>query len=100
MLALGVALVTPNLLTLAADRSGPQAGAGLGLLNAAVGLGQILGPLVGGLLFAWQADLPFRVAGLVALAVAAGTVALRRRPHLAPILPSVLGAATPASPDC
>lgn len=100
VLALGVALVTPNLLTLAADRSGPQAGAGLGLLNAAVGLGQILGPLVGGLLFAWQADLPFRVAGLVALAVAAGTVVLRRRPHLAPVLPTVLGSATPDSPDC
>ena len=100
VLALGVALVTPNLLTLAADRSGPQAGAGLGLLNAAVGLGQILGPLVGSLLFAWQADLPFRVAGLVALAVAAGTVVLRRRPHLAPVLPTVLGSATPDSPDC
>lgn len=100
VLALGVALVTPNLLTLAADRSGLQAGTGLGLLNTAVGLGQILGPLVGSLLFAWQADLPFWVAGLVSLAVAAGTVVLRRRPHLAPILPTVLGSATPDSPDC
>jgi DHA1 family multidrug resistance protein-like MFS transporter len=85
LLALGVAFVTPNLLTLAADRSGPEAGTGLGLLGTAGGLGQILGPLVGSLLFAWQVDLPFLAAGGVALAVAAGTVGLRHTPRRAPI---------------
>jgi DHA1 family multidrug resistance protein-like MFS transporter len=85
LLALGVAFVTPNLLTLAADRSGPQAGTGLGLLGTAGGLGQILGPLVGSLLFAWQVDLPFLAAGGVALAVAAGTVGLRHTPRPAPV---------------
>jgi DHA1 family multidrug resistance protein-like MFS transporter len=82
LLALGVAFLTPNLLTLAADRSGPQAGRGLGLLNTASGLGQIAGPLLGSLLFAWRADLPFLVAGGIALAV--GVWSLRRRPGLVP----------------
>ena len=86
LLALGVALVTPNLLTLAADRSGPQAGSGLGLLGTASGLGQILGPLVGSALFAWQVDLPFLAAGVVALAVAAGTLGLRHPPRPTPPL--------------
>ena len=85
LLALGVAFVTPNLLTLAADRSGSQAGTGLGLLGTASGLGQILGPLVGSLLFAWQVDLPFLAAGGVALAVAAGTVGLSHTLGAAPL---------------
>lgn len=87
LLALGVAFVTPNLLTLAADRSGPQAGMGLGLLNTAGGLGQIAGPLLGSVLFAWQADLPFLAAGAVALAVAVGAARRHRRPRLVPASP-------------
>ncbi len=82
LLAIGVAFVTPNLLTLAADRSGPRAGMGLGLLNTAGGLGQTAGPLQGSLLFAWQPRLPFLVAGRIALAV--GAWSLRRRPGLVP----------------
>ena len=82
LLALGIAFVTPNPLTLAADRSGRQAGMGLGLLNTFAGLGQMLGPLVGSLLFAWQADLPFLLAGGIALVV--GAWSLRRRPILIP----------------
>lgn len=69
VLALGVAVVTPNLLTLAAGRSGSRVGAGLGMVNASGGLGQVIGPLIGGLLFAGGAALPFWGAGVAAFAV-------------------------------
>ena len=73
LLALGVALVTPNILTLVADRSGSAAGSGLGLVNTAAGLGQVVGPLAGGVLFGLRAELPFLVAGATTLAVAITT---------------------------
>ncbi len=76
LLALGVALVTPNLLTLAADLSGSRTGVGLGLLNTSAGLGQVIGPVVGGALFAWHTDLPFLLAGAATLGVAAMTFRL------------------------
>jgi DHA1 family multidrug resistance protein-like MFS transporter len=79
LLALGVALVTPNLLTLVANRSGVHTGAGLGLQNTFSSLGQIAGPLLGGLLFGWQVDLPFQVTAGVALVVAAGIWSLGHR---------------------
>lgn len=69
LLALGVAVVTPNLLVLAAGRSELRVGAGLGLLNASGGLGQVLGPLIGTLLFTGGVALPFVAAGVVALSV-------------------------------
>jgi DHA1 family multidrug resistance protein-like MFS transporter len=71
LLALGLALVAPNLLTLAANRSGLHAGAGLGLHTTFSSLGQIAGPLLGGLLFGWRATLPFALAGTAALALGA-----------------------------
>lgn len=87
VLALGIAFITPNLLTEAADRSGPQAGTGLGILSTAAGLGQILGPLLGSSLFAWYVYMPFYAAGAAAVAVAAGMVVrhLSTRSEAAPV---------------
>jgi DHA1 family multidrug resistance protein-like MFS transporter len=70
VLALGVALIDPSLLTLVANRSGLYAGVGLGLQNAAGSLGQVIGPLLGGLLYAWRPGLPFQAAAGGAWALA------------------------------
>lgn len=72
LLAFGVALVSPNLLMVVANRSTGHTGAALGLTNTVSSLGQIVGPLLGGLLYGWQADLPFQVAAVGAIAVAGG----------------------------
>lgn len=74
LLAVGVAFVTPNLLALAADRSGARVGTGLGMVNASGGLGQIAGPLLGSILFTVEARMPFLVAGSVTGAIAMGMV--------------------------
>lgn len=70
LLALGMALITPNLLTLIANRSGPSTGAGIGLQSTFSSLGQVTGPVLGGLLFGWQAALPFQIAAGSALLLA------------------------------
>ncbi len=59
LLALGMAFISPNLSTLTSKRSGSQTGTALGLQNAANNLGQVVGPLVGGALFAWQSASPY-----------------------------------------
>ena len=60
LLALGMALVAPNLATLVSTRGGErQAGASLGVQNAANSLGQSIGPVVGGALFIWQINAPY-----------------------------------------
>lgn len=79
LLALGLALITPNLLTLIANRSGLHTGAGLGLRNAFGSLGQVTGPLLGGVLFGWQTSLPFLATAGVALGLAIGIWSLGRR---------------------
>ena len=71
VLALGMALIDPSLLTLVANRSGSHVGVGLGLQNAASSLGQVIGPMLGGLLYAWRPALPFQAAAGGALALAA-----------------------------
>ena len=71
ILAFGIALVAPNLLTSIANRSGVNVGAALGLRNAFGSLGQIGGPLIGGVLFSYQSGLPFLITGGLALAIAA-----------------------------
>lgn len=82
VLALGMALIAPNLLTLIANRSGAHAGVGLGLQNTSASLGQVVGPLAGGVLFGWQAKLPFLAAAGAALTLAlwvgSGPAARRR----------------------
>lgn len=86
VLALGMALVSPNLSALISTRGGSRrAGAALGAQNAANSVGQATGPLVGGALFAWQMNAPYVIGGgvLVAFAlVVAGRIVATRRASL------------------
>ncbi len=71
LLALGMAFIAPNLSALVSKRGGKgQAGASLGIQNAASSLGQAGGPLLGGVLFIWQKDAPYLISGAVLLALA------------------------------
>jgi len=79
VLGVGFALISPNLLTLVANRGEPHTGTALGLLNAFTGLGQVAGPLVGGLLFVVNVDRPFEVAGTLILGIALWMIARHRR---------------------
>jgi DHA1 family multidrug resistance protein-like MFS transporter len=75
LLSLGMAFIAPNLSALVSERGGDQhAGASLGVQNAANSLGQVGGPLLGGVLFIWQANAPYFFSGalLLALALAIG----------------------------
>lgn len=73
LLSLGMAFIAPNLSALVSSRGGEeQAGASLGIQNAANSLGQSVGPVLGGVLFIWQIDAPYVVSGAVLLALAAG----------------------------
>ena len=74
LLALGMALIAPNLSALISTRGGSRAGTALGAQNAANSLGQASGPLVGGALFVWQMNAPYLLSGgvLVALALIIG----------------------------
>jgi DHA1 family multidrug resistance protein-like MFS transporter len=69
VLALGTALVVPNLSALVSERSHRRAGAALGLKGSASSLGQFVGPLLGGILLGWRASSPFVVGGVLLLAV-------------------------------
>ena len=82
LLALGMALISPNLSALISTRGGRRrAGTALGVQNAANSLGQASGPLVGGALFVWQMNAPYVLSGglLVAIALGIGWNALGRR---------------------
>jgi DHA1 family multidrug resistance protein-like MFS transporter len=81
LLALGMALIAPNLSALISTRGGSRAGTALGAQNAANSLGQASGPLVGGALFVWQMNAPYLLSGgvLVALALMIGWKALAGR---------------------
>lgn len=63
LLSLGMALIAPNLAALVSKQGGQHKGEVLGLQTAASSLGQVGGPLFGGFLFAWQANVPYLVAG-------------------------------------
>jgi len=63
ILSLGMALISPNLTALVSEQGGQHKGAVLGLQNAANSLGQVGGPILGGILFAWQASVPYLFAG-------------------------------------
>jgi len=79
LLALGMALIAPNLAALISKRGGSRrAGTALGAQNAANSLGQASGPLVGGALFVWQMNAPYLLSGgvLVAIALVIGWKAL------------------------
>jgi MFS transporter, DHA1 family, multidrug resistance protein len=82
VLALGMALIAPNLAALISTRGGSRrAGTALGAQNAANSLGQASGPLVGGALFIWQMNAPYVLSGgaLVAIALVIGWTALAGR---------------------
>ena len=82
VLALGMALISPNLSALISTRGGSRrAGTGLGAQNAANNLGQASGPLVGGALFVWQMNAAYLLSGglLVALALVIGCKAVAGR---------------------
>jgi DHA1 family multidrug resistance protein-like MFS transporter len=69
--ALGMAFISPNLATLTSKRSGSQTGTALGLQNSANNLGQVIGPLLGGALFAWEASAPYLLTSISMFAIGA-----------------------------
>ena len=82
LLALGMALIAPNLSTLISKRGGSHnAGTALGTQNAANSLGQASGPLLGGALFGWWIGAPYVLTGvlLLTVALAIGWIALSGR---------------------
>ena len=68
-LALGVALVAPNVATLITFRGGSRTGAALGAQATANGIGQTGGAALGGMLLAWKMDAPFLLAAMLFVAV-------------------------------
>jgi DHA1 family multidrug resistance protein-like MFS transporter len=73
LLALGMAFIAPNLAALISKRGGErQAGASLGIQNAANSLGQAGGPILGGVLFIWYANAPYLLSGALLMALALG----------------------------
>lgn len=73
LLSLGMAFIAPNLAALVSKRGGDgQAGASLGIQNAANSLGQTVGPLLGGVLFIWQTNAPYLLSGALLIALALG----------------------------
>lgn len=79
MLALGMALISPNLAALISKRSGGRrVGESLGVQNSANSLAQVIGPVLGGALFGWRAHAPYPLTGALSLAVAL-VIALKLR---------------------
>jgi MFS family permease len=68
-LALGMAFISPNLATLISKSASGHAGAALGEQNAANSFGQVVGALLGGLLFAWAMPLAYALTGSVLIGV-------------------------------
>ena len=65
VLALGVALITPNLTALVTTFGGARSGGALGVQSAANSLGQLGGTVLGGVLLGWNMEAPFLVAALL-----------------------------------
>lgn len=79
VLALGMAFIAPNLAALSAKDRGNHTGAAMGLLSGANSLGQVGGPLIGGILFAWRIDSPYALGGLLMAVIAIATLAMRTK---------------------
>lgn len=82
LLALGTALIGPNLAALISKRGGGRRiGTALGAQSAANSLGQAIGPLLGGILFILAIDAPYLLTGalLGAVALAVGLTTMRDR---------------------
>lgn len=67
---IGMGLLTPAVSALVSRRGGAHAGAALGLESGAKGLGQIAGPLLGGVLFGASVAVPFWLASGLLLCLA------------------------------
>lgn len=65
LLAFGMSLIAPNLSALISKRGGQHSGTVLGIQNSANSLGQVSGPVLGGLLFAWQSSAPYLFTGVI-----------------------------------
>lgn len=78
LLAFGMSLVAPNLAAAVARGRPETLGAALGIQNTAGGVGRVLGPALGSLLFAVRPRLPFFLSAALALAVTAVLVSRRR----------------------
>jgi DHA1 family multidrug resistance protein-like MFS transporter len=88
LLALGMALLSPNLAALISKRGGSRrAGVALGFQNAANSLGQASGPLLGSALFIWQKSAPYLLTGtlLVTVALVVGWTAMDRSGRADPL---------------
>jgi DHA1 family multidrug resistance protein-like MFS transporter len=72
-LAMGMALISPNLSALVSRRGGRRAGAALGFQSAANSLGQAGGPILGSVLFVWRSSAPYAVAGILMLCIGVAT---------------------------
>lgn len=68
LLAVGQGLLTPTLASAVAGRSPDQAGVALGVQQSAGGLARVVGPVLGGVLFAVAIPLPYIVAAGLTLA--------------------------------
>jgi DHA1 family multidrug resistance protein-like MFS transporter len=83
LLALGMALITPNLSALASRGQKHQAGAALGLRNAANSLGQAAGAGLGGLLFALSMNAAYVLTGALLVAIGIASVRALQRGNVA-----------------
>ncbi|MDP9172716.1 MAG: MFS transporter [Planctomycetota bacterium] len=72
-LAMGMALISPNLSALISRWGGERTGAALGLQSAANSLGQAGGPIVGSLLFVWRSSAPYALAGFLMFGIGIAT---------------------------
>ena len=68
--AIGMGFLTPTVSALVSRRGGAHAGAALGLESGVKSLGQIAGPLLGGVLFGSSVAIPFWLAGGLLLGLA------------------------------
>lgn len=63
VIGLGMAIVLPTLAATILWVAGDREGESFGLQSSAQSTGQVIGPLIGGILFSWYAQLPYLVAG-------------------------------------
>lgn len=81
---IGMALLTPAVSALVSRRGGAHAGAALGLESSAKSLGQVAGPVLGGVLFGASVAIPFWLASGLLLGLAPIFAWSGRRTHEPP----------------
>ena len=71
LIAIGTSVISPNLAALISKRGGARhVGTALGTQSAANSLGQAAGPILGGVLFAWQVNAPYLLTAALLIVVA------------------------------